>query len=445
MKPSEVRALISLERPEWRPTERRLRRAHCIADMRDLARRRTPRAVFDYVEGGADEELSLLRNVQSFRQWDLVPVGPSDVSSVELSTSLLGRRIELPLICAPTGYTRMMHPEGERAVAGVAARAGVPYTLSTMASTSLEDIASTGHPDAWFQLYVCRDRGLTRDVVSRAWTAGYRVLEVTVDTPVSGYRIRDVRNGLTIPPRLTARTLLGIAGKPVYWSGLLRHPAITFANFPPEHGPGGGITIGNIADQFEPRLTWDDIGALREQWGGPLLVKGPLGPEGARTALAVGADGVHLSNHGGRQLDRVVPPLDLLADVREAVGEDCTIVLDSGIRHGTDLAVAIALGADAGAIGRAYLYGLMVAGEAGVAHALALLTAEFKRTMQLLGVTSIPELRAAGPRLLRRRLPDRAAEHATEHAPFAQRAHLRAAGAGDAAAELHPGRHPEPA
>ncbi len=299
----------------------------------------------------------------------------------------------------------MMHPAGELAVARAAAAARVPYTLSTMATTALEDVAATGHPELWFQLYVWRDRGLTAELVRRAWASGYRVLEVTIDAPVSGLRIRDIRNGLTIPPRLTAATLFGVAVKPAYWAGMLRSSAITFANFPPEAAAGAGLTIENITQQFEPRLTWDDIVALRSEWKGALVVKGPLGPEGARAALACGADGLHLSNHGGRQLDRIVPPLELLADVREAMGEEVAIVLDSGIRHGTDLAVAVALGADAGAVGRAYLYGLMVAGEPGVAHALALLTGELRRTLQLLGMSSVAELRAAGPQVLRRRVP----------------------------------------
>lgn len=371
--------------------------------MRALARRRIPRAVFDYVEGGADEELSLARNEQSFREWELVPAGPRDVSTIDLSSAVFGRRLELPLICAPTGYTRMMHPEGELAVARAAAAARVPYTLSTMATTALEDVAASGRPELWFQLYVWRDRALTAELVRRAWASGYRVLEVTIDAPVAGYRVRDIRNGLTIPPSLTAGTLLGIAVKPAYWVELVRHPAITFANFPPEAAARAGLTIESIGKQFEPRLTWDDIAALREEWDGSLVVKGPLGVDGARAALAAGADGLHLSNHGGRQLDRVVPPLELLADVRAAVGEEVTIIVDSGIRHGIDLAVALALGADAGAVGRAYLYGLMVAGEAGVAHALRLLAGELERALRLLGMSSVSDLRAAGPQVLRRR------------------------------------------
>ncbi len=363
-----------------------------------------PNAVFDYVEGGADEELSLARNQAAFRQWEFVPRNPSDVSSTDASTSLFGRALRFPLICAPTGYSRMMHSGGELAVARAAARAGVPYTLSTVASTSVEDVALSGHPDLWFQLYVWRDRGLTRDLLGRAWAAGYRVLAVSIDAPVAGHRIRDVRNGLTIPPRLSARALLGIALTPSYWTDMLSHPAITFANAPPGLEPGRGLTIENMTAQFEPGLTWADIAELRALWRGALIVKGAFDPVGARNAIAAGADGLHLSNHGGRQLDRVVPPIELLPQVRESVGPETTIVVDSGIRHGSDLAVAIALGADAGAVGRAYLYGLMAAGEAGVDRALTLLFSEFKRTMALLGIASVAELQADGARLLRSRV-----------------------------------------
>lgn len=403
MKPREILELVSLRPPELRPRRRRLARAHTIADLRAVAMRRLPRPVFDYVEGGADEERSLRRNLEAFGQWEFVPVNPRDVSEVEVQCTLFDRTAALPLACGPTGYTRMMHPSGEQAVARAAARAGLPYVLSTVASSSIEEVASSGHPDLWFQLYVWRDRGLTWDLVDRAWASGYHVLEVSVDAPVAGYRIRDVRNGLTIPPRLSARTLLEIALKPAYWIDVLRHPPIRFANSPA--GVEGGITIENMTALFEPGLSWADVAAVRERWPGHLVVKGSFDAEGAREALAAGADAVHLSNHGGRQLDRVVPPVELVAEVREAVGEEATIILDSGIRTGADLAVALALGADAGAIGRVYLYGLMAAGEAGVDHALGLLAAEFRRTLQLLGVTSASELRALGPRVLRRAVP----------------------------------------
>jgi L-lactate dehydrogenase (cytochrome) len=404
LKLREITQLVALEPPEWRIEKRRLSRCNQVDDLRRLALRRIPRAIFDYVEGGADEELTMARDLAAFRSWEFVPVNPRDVSTVDTSTTLLGSRIQLPLVCSPTGYNRMMHPDGEVGVARAASEAGVPYSLSTVASTSIEDVAASRHGDLWFQLYVWRDRGLVRELMTRAWEAGYRVLEVAVDVPVSGFRVRDVRNGLTIPPRLTARTLVGIASKPAYWIGVVSHPAIEFANSPSGLA-GEGITIENMSALFDPSLTWSDISTVREEWPGALLIKGAFGPEGAREALAAGVDGLHLSAHGGRQLDRLVPPVELLPEVRQAVGDDVTIVVDSGIRHGSDVAVAIALGADAAAIGRAYLYGLMAAGEAGVAHVLALLAAEFRRTMELLGVASVEELRALGPQLLRKSGP----------------------------------------
>jgi L-lactate dehydrogenase (cytochrome) len=363
--------------------------------------------VFDYVEGGADEELSLRRNTRAFRKWSFAPRSLVDVGAVDTSTTLLGRRLPAPLVLAPTGYTRLMHPAGELAVAAAARQAGLPYALSTVASTSLEDLSASGHDNLFFQLYVWRDRALTEDLLSRAWASGYRVLLVSVDTPVSGHRARDVRNGLTIPPRLTLRTLAGIVAKPRYWINLIRSPAIEFANAPPGVHGGAGVTIANISAQFDPTVDWLDLERIRDRWPGHLLVKGPISVDAARRMQTLGIDGLHLSNHGGRQLDRLPAPIDTLVEIREAVGGELCLIVDSGIRHGSDLAVAIALGADAGAVGRAYLYGLMAAGEAGVAHALRLLAEQFTRTLQLLGVTSVEELRAAGPAVLRRGGADR--------------------------------------
>jgi L-lactate dehydrogenase (cytochrome) len=392
--------MVGLRRPQRDPVKRRLARCHDIADLEATARRRMPRAVFDYVAGGADDELALEANRAAFRRWRFVPPNHRDVADVDTAVELLGRRIPMPLVFAPTGYTRMMHPAGEGAVARAARRAGIPYGLSTVASTSIEELAATGHPNLWFQLYIWRDRGLVDDLLARAWAHGYRTLELSVDVPVSGHRSRDVRNGLTIPPRLTARALLDIALRPAWWVGALRAPTVRFANAPPAVG-SSGLTIENMTAQFDPSVSWRDLEMLRGRWKGALLLKGTIGPDDARRAIAAGCDGLHLSNHGGRQLDRAVAPIDLVADVRRAVGDEPTVVVDSGIRHGTDLAVAIALGADAGAVGRAYLYGLMAAGEPGVDQAAAILATQFRRTLQLLGVTSVRELRDAGAELLR--------------------------------------------
>jgi L-lactate dehydrogenase (cytochrome) len=289
-----------------------------------------------------------------------------------------------------------LHPSGETAAARAAARRGLPYTLSTMATTSIPELAAAVHGDLWFQLYILTDKGLTRELVDRAAACGYRVLVVTVDTVVGGRRVRDVRNGLTVPPRLTMRTIADIGSHPAYWMRMLRSPAMKFANL----AVGRSMTIAGSARFFHSGITWDDMADLRERWTGKLVIKGPLGAADARRAVEAGADGLQLSNHGGRQLDRAIAPIDLLPTVRDAVGGDLAVLVDSGVRHGADIATAIALGADAAAVGRAYLYGLMVAGEPGVDKALDLLAEQFRRTLQLLGVTSATELRKHGPELL---------------------------------------------
>ncbi len=377
-------------------TRRRLSACHDISDLRAMGRRLTPRPVFDYVDGGADEELSLAANTKAFRRWRFQPRTLVDVSEPDISARFLDLDAPLPLALAPTGYTRMMHPAGEIGAARAAQRHGLPYTLSTMATTTIEDVAAAAQPDLWFQLYILRDSGLSKELVDRAAAARYRVLVVTVDCFVTGHRIRDQRNGLVIPPELTVRTLASIAGKPGYWIRMVRNPAVDFANF----GGRPAVTIEGTGSLFNPGINWDDIAMLRDRWPGKLVIKGPLGPADAQHAVALGADGLQLSNHGGRQLDRTVPPVNLIAPVREAVGPDVTIVVDSGIRHGADIAVALALGADACAIGRAYLYGIMAGGESGVDKALDILTHQFRRTLQLLGVSSAAALREAGPEIL---------------------------------------------
>ena len=420
MRASEIRQLIRMKPVELDATRRRLSACHDIADLRAAGRRLTPRPVFDYVEGGADEELSVRANTRAFRRWRFQPRTLVNVSAADTSAAFLGSVAPLPLALAPTGYTRMMHPGGEIAAARAAQRHGLPYTLSTMATTTIETVAEAvsslptspdrppgsslptspdrppGQPGLWFQLYILRDSGLNKELVDRAAAAKYRVLVVTVDCFVTGHRTRDRRNGLVIPPELTARTLASIAGKPGYWARMLRSPAIEFANFA-EHDV---VTIEDTGMLFNPAITWDDIAELRARWPGRLVIKGPLGPADCRRAVAAGADGVQLSNHGGRQLDRAVPPVDMIAAARDAVGPDVAVLVDSGVRHGSDLAVALALGADGCAIGRAYLYGLMAGGEPGVDRALDILAAQFKRTMQLLGVSSAAELRSLGRELL---------------------------------------------
>lgn len=392
MKPGEIRELVRLRGFEVDRDRRILRQCHDLEDLRRAAQRRLPRPVFGYADGAADEEVTLRANRAALRRWRFRPRVLRDVSEPDLSTSLFGAKLPVPIGLAPTGFTRVFHPEGELAVARAALSRGLPYGLSTCGTYTIEELAATGHPDLWFQLYVLRDRKLTADLVDRAAAAGYGVMEVTVDTAVSGRRTRDLRSGFTAPPALTGRALLDITVRPGYWVSMLRAPALKYSSFTAP-GEGGLSTIADVIGMFDPGLSWDDLDDLRARWPGKLMVKGPIGPQDAVRAVAAGVDGIHLSNHGGRQLDRCIPAIDLVRPVREAVGGQVAVVVDSGIRHGSDVAVAIARGADMCAIGRGYLYGLVAAGQAGVEHAIDLLTAQLGRTIQLLGVTTIEELR----------------------------------------------------
>ncbi|GAA4735904.1 alpha-hydroxy acid oxidase [Modestobacter marinus] len=396
MSPAEMVALLRVRRPELDGDRRRLARCHTVADLRTTARRRLPRAVFDYVDGAAEDEVTMRRNRAAFDEWELVPSVLRDVGEVELGTEVLGARTALPMVLGPTGFTRMVHPDGELAVARAAAARGIPYTAATMGTTSLEDVAAevaaaAGGPTQWFQLYVWRDRGLCKELISRAREAGYRALVLTVDTPVPGARERDLRNGLTIPPELGLRTLADGARRPHWWWGLLRSEAVTFANV--QHVAGGPQAVMEfVGRQFDPTVTWDDIAWMVEAWGGPFVVKGVLTAADARRAAAAGVDAVVVSNHGGRQLDHVGATLTALTEVVDAVGADLEVLVDSGFRRGTDIATALALGARAVLLGRPQLYGLAVGGQAGVERAVDLLAAELRRALQLLGVTDVAQL-----------------------------------------------------
>jgi L-lactate dehydrogenase (cytochrome) len=324
-----------------------------------------------------------------------------DVTNVDLRTSILGGDSALPFALAPTGYSRMMHTAGEGAVARAARDAGIPYTMSTMATTRLENVAADVGGDLWFQLYVWRDRGLVRELIERAKASGYRALMLTVDTPVTGLRVRDAHNGFTIPPQLSASTVLDMARHPLWCASMLTGPPITYANFAPEVGRTPEGLMEFAAKQFDPSVSWDDLAWIRGLWQGPLIVKGLVSESDAARAAEVGVDAVVLSNHGGRQLDQVVVPLQMLPAVRDRVGDKIAVFVDSGIRRGSDIAVALALGADAVLIGRPYLYGLGAAGERGVAASISMLGAELRRAMTLMGVTSVAQLRAEGPALVR--------------------------------------------
>lgn len=373
------------------PVERRLQRAHTIADLREIARRRTPRAVFDYVDGAAEAEVSLDRARQAYRNVEFHPRVLRDVNAVDTSRTVLGKRAALPLVLAPTGFTRLMHYEGEPAVARAAATAGVPYALSTMGTTSIEGVAEAA-PDGrrWFQLYIWKDREASATLVERALQAGYDTLVLTVDTPVAGARMRDVRNGMTIPPTLTLRTVTDMAAHPAWWLNLLTTAPLEFASLSHWNGTVAELT----AHLFDPGATLKDLVWLRTRWPHSLVVKGIQHVEDARMVVDAGADAVVVSNHGGRQLDRAPTPLELLPDVVAAVGGRVEVLVDTGINTGADLVAAVGLGASAGLIGRAYLYGLMAGGQPGVARAIEILGTEVTRTLQLLGAPSID---AVGP------------------------------------------------
>jgi L-lactate dehydrogenase (cytochrome) len=392
-RPSELGELLRPPPFEWDGVERRLNRAATMADLRELARRRAPRAVFDYTDGAAGEgELSLRRARETFQRLEFRPSVLRDVSVVDTGTRILGKPSPLPFALAPTGFTRLMHTEGERAVVAVAERVGIPYTLSTLGTVTIEEMAAAG-PNArkWFQLYLWRDRGPAKELIARAAVAGYDTLMLTVDTPVAGARLRDVRNGLTIPPRLTLRTLLDGALHPRWWFDLLSTEPLTFANLASTDG-----TVAELIDRvFDPALTMADIEWLRAEWSGLLVVKGVQSADDARRVVDAGANAVLLSNHGGRQLERAPVPLEVLPSVVEAVGDRAEILIDTGIMNGADIVAALALGADAALVGRAYLYGLMAGGRRGVDRAVRILADEVARTMRLLGVTKVEQL---GPR-----------------------------------------------
>jgi L-lactate dehydrogenase (cytochrome) len=393
---SELRPLVRVQPPRLSRVESRLARAASIGDLRTIARRRTPRSVFDYVDGAAEAEVSLRRAREAFARVEFRPRVLRDVTVVDAGRDVVGTPSTLPLVLAPTGFTRMMHHDGERAVGRAAARAGIPYTLSTMGTVSIEDLSAAA-PEGrhWFQLYLWKDRAASRDLVERAAASGFSTLVLTVDTPVAGRRLRDVHNGMTIPPALSARTLADMSVHPAWWFNLLTTEPLQFASL--SHFAG---TVADLADRmFDPGASADDLTWLRETWPGRLVVKGVQHPDDARLMVDLGADAVVVSNHGGRQLDRAVTPLEVLPAVVAAVDGRAEVLLDTGITDGADIVAAVANGASACMVGRAYLYGLMAGGERGVDRALAILADQITRTMRLLGVSRLDDLTAEHARL----------------------------------------------
>jgi L-lactate dehydrogenase (cytochrome) len=394
--------LIRFRKPRLDGTQRRLDDAQTIDDLRRIAKRRTPRAAFDYTDGAAEDEISLERARQAFRDIEFHPTILRDVSNVRTGWQLLGQEVALPFAIAPTGFTRLMHTDGELAGARVAAAAGVPFSLSTLGTASIEDVvAAVPQGRKWFQLYMWRDRDRSMTLVRRAAEAGFDTLLATVDVPVAGARLRDVRNGMSIPPALTLRTALDAALRPRWWFDLLTTEPLSFASLDRWSG-----TVGEYLDtMFDPSLTFDDLAWIKSQWPGRLVVKGIQTLDDARAVVDLGVDGIVLSNHGGRQLDRAPVPFHLLPAVARDLGAHTEILVDTGIMSGADIVAAVALGARGTLIGRAYLYGLMAGGEAGVRRAVDILAGQLTRTMKLLGVSCLEELSPKHVTQLRRLVP----------------------------------------
>lgn len=383
-------------------TRRRLAKVGDVADLRRLAQRRLPAGCFDYIDGAAEDEHTAAANVDAYARWHFDPRVLRDVSHVDTTASVMGLPISFPLLAAPTGFDRIAHSDGELAVARAAQRAGIPYSLSTLGTRSIEEVAQASGGHKIFQVYVWRDRQLVADMLDRAAAAGYDAIMITVDTAVLGRRERDVRRGFSLPPKLGVATLLDGLTHPAWTLDFLTHEPITFANLTGT-GNNDGATAINLAqyasDQFDPALSWADIDWFRERWHGKVMLKGIQSVEDAKQAVTQDVDAVVLSNHGGRQLDGAPAPLDLVAPVRDVIGDAAAVICDGGIRRGADIAKAVALGADAAMAGRAYLYALGAAGEAGVDWVFEFLRAGLVRTMQLAGVRSCAEL---GPHTLRR-------------------------------------------
>ena len=401
-KPAELFELLSFKKPELDAKKRRLSSALTIEDLRTIAKRRTPKAAFDYTEGAAEGELSLARARQAFQDIEFHPSILRDVSTVDTSCEIWGGRSAMPFGIAPTGFTRLMQTEGEVAGAGAAGAAGIPFTLSTLGTTSIEGVKAANPTGRnWFQLYVMRDREISYELVRRAAANGFDTLFFTVDTPVAGARLRDKRNGFSIPPQLTLGTIVNAIPRPWWWYDFLTTPKLEFASL-----SSTGGTVGELLDSaMDPSISFADLDIIRSMWPGKIVVKGVQNVEDSKKLVDLGVDGIVLSNHGGRQLDRAPIPFHLLPKVVEAVGDRTEVAIDTGIMNGADIVAAYALGAKFTLIGRAYLYGLMAGGRAGVDRTIQILSDQVVRTMKLLEVPTLADLTPAHVTQLQRLIP----------------------------------------
>lgn len=400
--PSELFELMKFKKPEFNGRKRRLNAALTTYDLLDIAKRRTPRAAFDYTDGAAEGELSLTRARQAFEDIEFHPDILKPAENVDTSVEILGGSSALPFGIAPTGFTRLMQTEGEVAGAGAAGAAGIPFTLSTLGTTSIENVrAANPNGRNWFQLYVMREREISYGLIERAAAAGFDTLMFTVDTPIAGARLRDKRNGFSIPPQLSAGTILNAIPRPWWWIDFLTTPKLEFASL-----SSTGGTVGDLLNSaMDPTISYEDLKIIREMWPGKIVVKGVQNESDAVKLVDLGVDGIVLSNHGGRQLDRAPVPFHLLPRVVREVGRDATVIVDTGIMNGADIVASIALGAKFTLVGRAYLYGLMAGGRPGVDRTIEILRSEIERTMVLLGVSTVDELEPRHVTQLRRLVP----------------------------------------
>jgi len=383
--------------------KRRVSRCYNINDLRRVAKKRLPQPMFDYMDGAAEDEVAVRNNHGVFAGWQLIPRVLVDVTEIDMRTEIMGQPSPLPLVMAPTGMNCLFHHRGELAVAAAAEEAGLIYSLSSMSSFDIETMGAVTPGPKWFQIYVWKDRSVIQEFIERCRSAGYKALCLTVDMPAFGKRERDLRNGMTIPPRFTPGALLDIALHPHWWWHMLTSPPMTLANVVGKAGEGlNDVTSlsGYAADQLDPSVNWDDLAWMIEQWQGPFAVKGIACADDAARAVEAGATGVIISNHGGRQLDQSPAPLEVLPEIAAAVDGRADVILDGGVRRGSDVVKALALGATSCMIGRGYLYGLGAGGQAGVERALEILSDELRRTLALVGCTSVRDLDAT---CLRRR------------------------------------------
>ncbi|MBH0022590.1 alpha-hydroxy acid oxidase [Salinibacterium sp. SWN248] len=433
--PVELAKLMKFKAPELNGKKRRLDSALTIYDLKGIAKRRTPKAAYDYTDGSAEGEISLSRARQAFEDIEFHPSILRDASNVSTTTQILGGTSAMPFGIAPTGFTRLMQTEGEIAGAGAAAAAGIPFTLSTLGTTSIEDVkAANPNGRNWFQLYVMREREISYGLVERAAAAGYDTLMFTVDTPIAGARLRDTRNGFSIPPQLTLGTIANAIPRPWWWFDFLTTPPLEFASL----SSTGGRTVGELLNSaMDPSINYEDLKVIRAMWPGKIVIKGVQNLEDSKRLADLGVDGILLSNHGGRQLDRAPIPFHLLPEVAREVGNDVEVMVDTGIMNGADVVASMALGAKFTLIGRAYLYGLMAGGREGVDRTIEILSSQIVRTMKLLEVTSIEELEPKHVTQLQRLAPRAVAPSAAAAVP-AKRAAPRTAAATSAPAAAKP-------